>query len=177
MKSNLVKLLSVIFMLFASIGVRAGNDIKDHIDFDDNYIKVVFLPLCNGEGQFKVVLSNVSGVSLLVEQDLFKSELFDPSNFGLNVRQDINSKRIKVKEIKPQVRLPDAWFKLDMGQHVEHIIDLRTMTEGVLVTDSSYTVGMSKMIKVIKPEGEIVYVDIFTNKQVEQFTVAPDCFQ
>jgi hypothetical protein len=177
MKSSLIKSLSVIFMLTASMGVRASNDIAEHIDFDDNYIKVEFLPLCNAEGQFKVVLSNVSDLSLLVEQDLFKAELFNPSNFGLNIRQVSNSERVKMKEIQPQVRLPDAWFKLDVGQHVEHIIDLRTMTEGVLVSDNSYTVGMSKMIKVIKPEGEIVYVDIFTNKQLKQFTVAADCFQ
>jgi hypothetical protein len=177
MKSNLVKLLSVIFMLFASIGVRAGNDIKDHIDFDDNYIKVELLPLCNAEGQFKVVLSNASSIPLLAEQDLFKNELFDPSNLGLSIASDNDLQLIKIKEIPPNIRLPDAWFKLDVGQHVEHIIDLRTMTEGVMDTNRSYFVVMSKMIKVIKPEGEIVYVDLFTNKQLKPFTVAPDCFQ
>lgn len=177
MTCRLVKPIAFVLMLLASTGVRADNDISNHIDFDDNYIEVEFLLLCNAEGQFKLVLSNNSSVSLLLEQDLFKSELFDPSNFGLKIHQVSNSKRIRMKAMPPQVELPDAWHKLGVGDSVEHIIDLRTMTEGELATDSSYTVVMSKMIKAIKPEGEIVYIDIFTNKQLEQFTVTPDCFQ
>ena len=177
MGSSLAKLIAVVLMLLASIGVRAENDINNHIDFDDNYIKAEFSPLCNAEGQFKLVLANSSNIPLLVEPTFFRSELFDPSNFGLKIRQTSSSKRIKMKAVPPQVDLPVDWYKLGVGGAVEHIIDLRTMTEGVLATDSSYTLVISKMIKAIKPEGEVVYVDLFTNKQLEQFTVKPECFQ
>lgn len=177
MKSNLAKHIAVALMLLVSIGVRAESDINNHIDFDDNYIVVEFCPLCNAEGQFKVVLSNSSNIPLLVEPTLFRSELFDPSNFGLKIRQTSSSKRIKMKAVPPPVDLPVDWYKLGVGEAVEHIIDLRTMTEGVLAADSSYTIVISKMIKPIKPEGEVVYIDLFTNKQLKQFTVNPECFQ
>jgi hypothetical protein len=168
---TILKCLAFVFFVFNPLQA-------EEFDQSSRYISAEILPLCNGNGQIILQLTNVSGQDLLIDPRYMLPSQFDAHNLGLYLGV-VDGVFIPTKRLQREEVSSDRLYPLAMGESVQHEVDFRDYIQIPLDYSLQYAPILNgAVINIITiKEGKRVVAFMDTLDEYESDIFGPECWK
>ncbi len=171
-------LLIILISLVALPSVLAANSLYEKVT-DEQYLKLVFLPLCTSEGQTIFQITNVSGQKLLVDPAFMETAKYDANRFGIDLVNLSNNENYPKMTSKAHPGDQHDWYPMEAGEVVQHKIDFRDYAVTPLDTSFQYLPAFNgmpiRMITTLEGKKVTMFKSVFDSTLSSQF--GPECWK
>ncbi|MCH4294210.1 hypothetical protein MJ923_07815 [Shewanella sp. 3B26] len=169
-----IRLVSVFIFIVTTVAPLSVY--AKELNNDEKYLSINISPVCNNEGQFKIVFTNVSSGKIYIEKWMVDPELFEPVETGLLLFDSANKVGVELSSTKMFKHTSD-FAVLTSGESVEHIVNVNNHLDGIYLDRTlTYEVGYDVGSDIILEDGRKIAVRLNTWLSQKSLVIEPSCW-